>query len=137
MSPRVRSTALAILYCASSGFAALVGLIWFAALRCDESCDGPGWANDPHAWQWSALEATSFGLFVVACAFGLSLWRVAGRWSRAILFVHTALAAVTAWGVQSGLGGPALVWLIAAAMEVIGLRALRAAERGAYAATST
>jgi hypothetical protein len=52
---------------AASCFAALIGLLWGFALKCDDSCSiGSHWREDPGAWQWDAFGIA--GLAGLGCA---------------------------------------------------------------------
>lgn len=135
MGSRIAGALLALVLWAASGVVGLFGLYVFAGLRCDESCDGPGWRDDPDAWQWNALAGVSVTLSVVATAFAFALARPS-RLASVLLAIHTLLVGLAAWGWQDGLSASAVVWPIAIGLELVGLAALRATTRRSHAATS-
>lgn len=78
---------------ASSGFSALIGVLFGFSLKCDDSCrTPPGWRENPDAWQWEA-----FGWVAVAGSrFRSSSWPVwcyGGRGSRLRIWLSEACSA--------------------------------------------
>jgi hypothetical protein len=94
LARRIASVALALIVVGVSGWAALAGMVFGFALKCDDHCGtGPGWDENPDAWQWNLLGWVGIGGFVLACAFAVA---VALRRSGAAAL---ALAAWTCGGI--------------------------------------
>jgi hypothetical protein len=84
-------------------FGLLVSL-FFAVVRCDESCNEnltpsvrqPGWAHWTDSWQWSALWVLAASALVVTLVAGVLLLR--GRRTGAAIGVGLSVALAGAWG---------------------------------------
>lgn len=70
------SLLLALAAWACSSVALLAGLLWGLGLKCDDSCsEGPGWGEDPDAWQWNGIAALGVLTFLAGGALFLFVWR--------------------------------------------------------------
>jgi hypothetical protein len=94
MAQRLGALVLAAGIAAASGFAALVGMLWGFALKCDDSCSSaPPWRDDPDAWQWEAFGTVAIAGFGCAIVF---LAAVALRWR------WLAVGMLAVWAVLAG-----------------------------------
>jgi hypothetical protein len=86
--PRVFIVALAFVGWLWSGWALLAGLLWGAALRCDEACDGQGWRRSPDAWQWNGIVVLGVVAFIAGTALVIFVWRRRRAYAAAALVIE-------------------------------------------------
>ena len=72
---RMFSVLLALVGWAAAALVALGGLVWGLLLRCDESCNGQGWARQDEGWQWDGVAALGAAVLVCGTAFVAFVWR--------------------------------------------------------------
>jgi hypothetical protein len=72
---RALSVLLALVGWAAAALVALGGLVWGLVLRCDESCNGDGWARGNDGWQWDGVAVLGAAVLVCGSAFVAFVWR--------------------------------------------------------------
>lgn len=97
---RVSALVVALLLVAIGLLPVLPFAIYFATLRCDETCApntdwNTGWQGDPGAWQWDVQLLIALGAVVAALLAVRWAWR--GNWRGCLQALAVAILGYGGW----------------------------------------